>query len=54
MLLIFNIEAKNNTFIRKIKLIESLSIRENAENFGLLLVLRIIIGNDIINNINKI
>jgi len=50
----FNIDAKNNIFIKKIKLIESLSIRENAEIIDLVLVLRRVIGNEKINKINKV
>ena len=39
--------------LRKIKLIESLSIRENAEIIDLVFVLRRVIGNEMINKINK-
>jgi len=45
---------KNNIFIKKIKLMESLSIKENAEIFDLLLVPSRVIGNEMINKINKI
>jgi hypothetical protein len=50
----FNIDAKNNIFIRKIRLIESLSIKENAEILDLLSVLRRVIGNEMMNKVNKI
>ena len=50
----FSIDAKNKIFIKIIKLIESLSIREKAEVFDLLLVLSRVIGNEIINKIKKI
>ena len=46
-------DAKNNIFIKKIKLIESLSIRENTEIIDLVFVLRRVIGNEMINKINK-
>ena len=54
LLFIFSMDAKNNIFIKKIKLIESLSIRENVEIFDLLLVSKRVIGNEMINKINKI
>ena len=44
----FSIDAKNNIFIKKIKLMESLSIRENAEIFDLLLVSIRAIGKEMI------
>jgi len=47
-------DIKNNIFIKKIKLMESLSIRVNEEFFNLVLVSRRIIGNEKINKINKI
>ena len=50
----FNIDAKNNIFIKKIRLIESLSIKENAEILDLLSVLRRVIGNEMMNKVNKI
>ena len=50
----FSIDAKNNIFIRKIRLIESLSIKENAEILDLLSVLRRVIGNEMMNKVNKI
>ena len=50
----FNIDAKNNIFIRKIRLIESLSIKENAEILDLLSALRRVIGNEMMNKVNKI
>jgi hypothetical protein len=50
----FSIDVKNNIFIKKIKLIESLSIRENAEIIDLVFVLSRVIGNVMINKINKI
>tara|TARA_B000000460_G_scaffold159588_1_gene113014 strand:- start:189 stop:344 length:156 start_codon:yes stop_codon:yes gene_type:complete len=50
----FSIDAKNNIFINRIKLMESLSIKENAEIFDLLLVPNRVIGNEMINKINKI
>ena len=53
LLFTFSMDAKSNIFIKKIKLIESLSIRENAEIFDLLLVPRRVIGNEMINKINK-
>ena len=53
-LFMFSIDAKNNIFIRKIKLMESLSIREKAEIFDLVLFSRRVIGNEKINKINKI
>ena len=50
----FNIDAKNNIFIKKIRLIESLSIKENVEILDLLSVLRRVIGNEMMNKVNKI
>ena len=47
-------DAKNNIFIKKIKLIESLSIRENTEIIDLVFVLRRVIGNEMMNKVNKI
>ena len=47
-------DAKNNIFIKKIKLIESLSIRENLRIFNLLWVSKIIIGNYDYDNSNTI
>ena len=47
-------DAINNIFIKKIKLMESLSIREKAEIFDLVLFSRRVIGNEKINKINKI
>ena len=47
----FSIDAKNNIFTRKIRLMDSLSIRENTEIFDLVLFLRRVIGNEIINKI---
>jgi hypothetical protein len=47
-------DAKSNIFIKKIKLIESLSIRENVGIFDFLSVSRRVIGNEMINKINKI
>ena len=53
LLFMFSIDAKNNIFIKTIKLMESLSIRENVEIFDLLSVSRRVIGNEKINKINK-
>ena len=50
----FSIDAKNNIFIKKIRLMESLSLRENAEIFDLVLFSRRAIGKEKINKINKI
>ena len=50
----FSIDVKNNIFIKKIRLMDSLSIRENTEIFDLVLFLRRVIGNEKINKINKI
>jgi hypothetical protein len=47
-------DAKSNIFIKKIKLIESLSIRENVGIFDFLSVSRRVIGNEIINKMKKI
>jgi len=47
-------DVKNNIFIIKIILMESLSIRENGEFFDSVLVSRRIIGNEKINKRNKI
>jgi|TARA_B100000959_G_scaffold204206_1_gene213944 hypothetical protein len=50
----FSTEAKNSIFIKKIRLMESLSIKENVEILDLLSVSRRVIGNEKINKINKI
>jgi hypothetical protein len=46
-------DVKSNIFIKKIKLIESLSIRENVGIFNFLSVSKRVIGNEMINKINK-
>tara|TARA_B100001971_G_scaffold52921_1_gene48043 strand:- start:139 stop:294 length:156 start_codon:yes stop_codon:yes gene_type:complete len=50
----FSTEAKNSIFIKKIRLMESLSIKENVEILDLLSVSRRVIGKEKINKINKI
>jgi hypothetical protein len=50
----FSTDAKNNIFIKKIRLMESLSIKESVEILDLLSVSRRVTGNEKINKINKI